>query len=80
MDSLQQNLWGVSHQALLPKAPQAKSKIEKQVPRGERHEEAPSFKLDTILGINQSTTVIESAGWILSITQIPASFCRPHGT
>lgn len=80
MDLPQRNLWRASHQALFPRAPQVKSKVEKQVPRGERHKEEPSFKLDTILGVNQSTPFIESAGWILIITRILASFHRPHCT
>lgn len=57
MDLQQQALWGVDNLALIfPNTPQVKSKIEKELSRGEKQEEEPSFKLNQVPRINQSTT------------------------
>lgn len=36
-----------------------KKKIENQLPQGERYEEEPSFRLNRVPRINQSTTAVE---------------------
>lgn len=68
MDLQRWHLWSLGGQALIfPKALHVKSKTEKQLPQGETHEEEPSFKVNHVPGISQSTTSVEPTCWILNI-------------